>query len=253
MSARKLSKKQQLILKGQTQGIETTTIKSHFRMSDLEAKTDNQEKAIRYYDEGYELFLGGIAGTGKTYVALALGIQDVIEGDTPQKKVVIVRSVVPTRDMGYLPGSEEDKTAVYEAPYKNICQELFGRGDAYEILKNKGLVEFITTSFIRGTTINDAIVIVDEVQNLTAHEAHTVITRIGKNCRVIFCGDLKQSDINKRKEMSGFSDFLRVLQSMDDFKIVMFEKEDIVRSGLVKSYIITRDRLEEEGKVSSLV
>jgi len=253
MSARKLSKKQQTILKGQIQGIETTAIKSHFRMSDLEAKTDNQQKAIDFYDEGYQLLLGGIAGTGKTYLALALGIQDVIEGDTDQKKVVIVRSVVPTRDMGFLPGGDQDKTAVYEAPYRGICQELFGRGDAYEILKNKGLVEFISTSFVRGTTINAAVVIVDEMQNLNSHELHTIITRIGKNCRVIFSGDLRQTDLNKKKELSGFTDFLKIVQSMEDFRVVMFDKEDIVRSGLVKSYIIARDELESQGKIAALV
>jgi phosphate starvation-inducible protein PhoH len=169
-----------------------------------------------------------------------------------QDKMVIIRSVVPTRDMGFLPGSNKEKSKVYEAPYYAIFAELFGRGDAYEYLKNKNIVEFMTTSFVRGITLNDCVVIVDEIQNMTAQELHSVFTRIGKNCRVILSGDIKQNDLNGKREESGFKDFLKVLDYMRDFSIIEFDRNDIVRSTLVKSYIIAREELEERGLVATL-
>ena len=159
------------------------------------------------------------------------------------RKVFIVRSVVPTRDMGFLPGSQKDKMKVYEAPYYDIASKLFQRGDAYEILKQKNNVEFISTSFLRGSTFDDCIILVDEVQNMSDQELHTVMTRVGENCKIIFCGDVKQDDLTseRKKEMSGLRTFMKVIERMDEFDFIEFEVSDIVRSELVKAYIIERD------------
>jgi phosphate starvation-inducible PhoH-like protein len=190
------------------------------------------------------LLLHGIAGTGKTFISLYLALQDVTNNANDYNKVVIVRSVVPTRDMGFLPGNHKDKAKVYEAPYYIVANELFGRGDAYEILKQKNLVEFISTSFIRGTTLNDCVVVVDEIGNMTMHELDSVITRCGKNCKVIFSGDFRQSDLTREQERNGLKDFMRILDRMKSFEYVEFDENDIVRSGLVKEYIIAKDRLK---------
>jgi phosphate starvation-inducible protein PhoH len=168
---------------------------------------------------------------------------EIMNGHTDMNKVVLIRSVVPTRDMGFLPGSVKDKAKVYEAPYQSICNELFGRGDAYEILKGKNTVEFQTTSFVRGITFNNCIVIVDEMQNMTYQELDSVITRIGDNCKIIFCGDFKQTDLLKDSEKNGLLNFMKVLKKMNMFSHIEFTREDIVRSKLVKSYIIAKEEL----------
>jgi phosphate starvation-inducible protein PhoH len=187
--------------------------------------------------------LHGIAGTGKSFISLYLALNQVLGDNSQYRKIVIVRSVVPTRDMGFLPGNNKEKAKVYEAPYYAICSELFGRSDAYEYLKNRNIIDFISTSFIRGITLNDSIVIVDEIANLTGHELDSVITRIGKNCKVIFCGDFRQSDFTKDQEKNGLMDFMKIIKRMRSFEFVDFQKEDIVRSSMVKNYIIEKDKL----------
>ena len=188
--------------------------------------------------------LHGIAGTGKSFLSLYFALNQVLSDNSPYKKIVIVRSVVPTRDMGHLPGNDKQKTKVYEAPYYAICSELFGRGDAYEYLKSKNIIDFISTSFIRGITLNDCIVIVDEIANCSGHELDSVITRIGKNCRIMFCGDFRQSDFTRENEKMGLKNFINIVKRMKQFEFIDFQREDIVRSSIVKSYIIEKDRLD---------
>lgn len=240
---KRLTKKQKRVLR--QQGIiPENEVKLGFRINDVDPLTENQKKAFEAFDRGKNLLLHGIAGTGKTFISMYLALSDVTSPIGNFKKVVIVRSVVPTRDMGFLPGNHKEKAMVYEAPYSIISSELFNRGDAYQILKQKNYVEFISTSFIRGTTLNDCVVIVDEVSNMTLHELDSVITRIGKNCRVIFSGDFRQSDLTKEQERNGLKDFMRILNNMRSFEYVEFDENDIVRSGLVKEYIIAKDRLK---------
>lgn len=205
--------------------------------------TDNQEKTFDAFSYGKHLLLHGSAGTGKTFISLYLSLMEVMTGDSDYNKVVITRSVVPTRDMGFLPGSAKDKAQVYEAPYYGICSELFERGDAYSILKSNGTVEFQTTSFIRGLTYNNCIIIVDEMQNCTYQELDTVITRLGTNCKIIFCGDFKQTDLQRDSEKRGLLDFMRILRKMNKFENIEFNHDDIVRSDLVKQYIIAKEEL----------
>ena len=166
--------------------------------------------------------------------------------------MVIVRSVVPTRDMGFLPGNQTEKAKVYEAPYYAIFSELFQRGDAYDVLKQKGAVQFMSTSFVRGITLRDCIVVIDEIQNMTASELHSVFTRVGENCKVLMAGDLKQNDLNGKREMSGFADFIRIINKMKSFECIEFNRDDIVRSDLVKDYIITREILEDQRIIERL-
>jgi phosphate starvation-inducible protein PhoH len=241
MSKRANKKKQ----RNQQNALET---KFNFELKHFTPLTLNQETVFKSFPKKH-LFLHGLAGTGKSFIAIYLSLKEIFLNQSPYKKLVIVRSLVQTRDMGHLPGSDRDKMKVYEMPYMPICSELFGRGDAYCVLKQKGLIEFMSTSFIRGITINDAIVLVDECQNLTAHEMHSIMTRIGHNCKIIFAGDLKQTDLNKRKELSGVSDFIKIVQCMNCFQFIEFKEEDIVRSALVKNYIITKNRLEENGMI----
>jgi len=201
--------------------------------------TSTQEQVFHSYNQGQNLMLHGCAGTGKTFLATYLALREVV-GGKEYNSVQIVRSVVPTRDMGFLPGNQKEKSKVYEAPYYAILTDLFGRGDAYDVLKSKNQVQFNTTSFLRGLTFDDSIIIVDECQNLTFHELDSVITRIGDNCKVIFCGDFTQSDFRWDDEKKGIQDFMKVLERMKAFDTIQFEREDIVRSDLVKDYICTK-------------
>lgn len=213
-----------------------------FRLKRCTPLTENQQRAFEGFDRGDNLVLHGLAGTGKTFISMYLGLREVLEENT-YKQVIVMRSVVPTRDMGFLPGNAKEKSKVYEGPYYAICNDLFGRGDAYDILKAKNTVEFTTTSFIRGVTLNNAVIIVDEVNNMTLHELDSIITRVGKNCRIIFCGDFRQSDLPKMSDRHGLIDFMNILERLKSFTHVEFEQEDIVRSGLVKQYIIAKDKL----------
>jgi len=235
----------------QRQNQEVMREKLNFTLRKINPLTEDQRITFDAYDDDKHLLLIGTAGTGKSFLSIYLGMQDIME-QRSHEKMVIIRSVVPTRDMGFLPGSNKEKSKVYEAPYYAIFAELFGRGDAYDYLKNKNVIEFMTTSFVRGITLNDCVIIVDEFQNMTASELHSVFTRIGRNCRVVFAGDIKQNDFSGKREESGFKDFFRVLDEMRDFSIIEFDRNDIVRSDLVKSYIIAREKLEDKGVITPL-
>lgn len=243
----RLTRKEKRVLRQtnkQTKGVSTTQEKLNFTLKHVEPLTLNQRLSFEAYHQGKNLMLHGMAGTGKSFIAVYLALKNVLSENSEYKKVIIVRSTVPTRDIGFLPGKPADKIQVYEAPYYAICSELFGRGDSYNYLKSKGIIEFIPTSFIRGLTINNSIIIVDEIANLTLHELDTVITRIGKNCRIVFCGDFRQSDFTKEQDRGGLKDFTKIVQRMKSFTFVDFQIEDIVRSGLVKDYLIQKDRLQ---------
>jgi phosphate starvation-inducible protein PhoH len=238
--SRRLTRKEKRILR---QTGKVPQEKLNFNLKHFEPLTKNQRLSFEAYDAGKNLMLHGIAGTGKSFISMYLALKQVLTENGPFKKIVIVRSVVPTRDMGFLPGNSKEKAKVYEAPYYAICTELFGRGDSYEYLKSRGVVEFISTSFIRGITLNDTIIIVDEMANMTLHELDSVITRVGKNCRIIFSGDFRQSDFVKQQDKSGLKDFMRIIERMKSFVFVDFNEQDIVRSAMVKDYIIVKDRL----------
>jgi phosphate starvation-inducible PhoH-like protein len=207
-----------------------------FNLKEVEAKTKNQQETLDAFNEGDHLVLHGQAGTGKTFLALYLGIREILNRN--YSKVIIIRSVVPSREIGFLPGTAGEKMAVYEMPYQSICSELLGRGDAYELLCQKGFMEFLTTSYLRGTTLNNAVIIVDEIQNMNFQEINTVITRVGNNCKLIFCGDEEQNDLYRsRFDKSGISDFLDIIETCSSFAFIEFTEEDIVRSGIVKEWL----------------
>lgn len=215
--------------------------RNHLNLKRINPLTENQKKAFKSWNSGFNLLLHGLAGTGKSYISLYLALREILENNSQYKHIVLVRSAVPTRDIGFLPGSVKDKTKVYEMPYQTICSDLFGRGDAYDLLKTKRIIDFTTTSFIRGNTFYDTIVIVDEVNNMSFHELDSVITRLGDNCRMMMCGDYRQSDLNHH-ERGGLMSFIKILDDMKGFFHVEFEIEDIVRSGLVKEYIIAKHK-----------
>lgn len=220
--------------------------KAKVRYEDLfefDPQTENQKKAYDAWAEGENLVLAGSAGTGKTFVAMYLGLEAVLERETPYDKLIIVRSVVPTRDMGYLPGTVEEKKEVFETPYKAISLEMFGDTASYNKLINSHQLEFTTTSFIRGLTIDNAVVIVDEMQNLNFHELDSVITRVGENCRVILSGDYHQSDFKDENERNGLQRFLRIIEQLRNFSVITYGWQDIVRSDFLRDYIMTKEML----------
>jgi predicted ribonuclease YlaK len=213
---------------------------------DIEPITDNQKKFFDSYQDDKHLIAYGCAGTGKTFITLYNAICDVLDERTPYERVYIVRSLVATREIGFLPGSHEDKADIYQIPYKNMVKYMFQMpSDAdfemlYGNLKSQETIKFWSTSFLRGTTLDNAIVIVDEFQNLNFHELDSIITRVGENTKIIFCGDASQSDLQKTNERNGIVDFMNILRKMPSFDIIEFGVEDIVRSGLVKEYIIAK-------------
>lgn len=198
------------------------------------------------------MLLHGVAGTGKTYIALYNAFQELLHDHSTYQKVIIVRSAVPSRDIGHLPGNEKEKTEVYVQPYREITAELFPRfgSKAFGKLKEQGLCEFLVTSYVRGLTLDNCIVIVDECQNMTDMELNSIITRVGNNSKIIFCGDFRQTDLNKRNDMSGLKKFIATTNHMPSFRQVEFDVEDIVRSALVKEYIIARMQMEDMALVS---
>ena len=202
--------------------------------------TENQTLTCDAYKNDKHLLLHGIAGTGKTFLSLYLALEDVLDPSTVYDDVFIVRSVVSTRDIGFLPGDEQEKVSIYEAPYRSICRELFGIKDSYDSLKQQKNVKFMSTTFIRGITINNAVIIVDECQNLNFHELDSIITRLGKNSKIIFCGDYTQSDLTKESDKTGIINFMKILKELPEFTTVEFGINDIVRSDFLKSYIIAK-------------
>jgi predicted ribonuclease YlaK len=216
---------------------------------DIDPLTDNQEKLFSSYDDGKHLVAYGAAGTGKTFITLYNALKDVLDERSPYEKIYIVRSLVATREIGFLPGDHEDKSSLYQIPYKNMVKYMFQMPDdasfemLYGNLKTQGTISFWSTSFIRGTTLDNAIIIVDEFQNLNFHELDSIITRVGENSKIMFCGDATQSDLIKTNEKNGIIDFMRILRIMPSFDVIEFGVEDIVRSGLVKEYIIAKTQL----------
>jgi predicted ribonuclease YlaK len=211
--------------------------------------TENQTKVFDAYKEDKNLFVYGAAGTGKTFITMYLALKEVLNPLTPYNRVVVVRSLVATREIGFLPGDHEDKSSLYQIPYKNMVKYMFElpTDNDFEMLwgnlKTQESVKFWSTSFIRGTTLDDCIIIVDECQNLNFHELDSIITRVGENCKIHFCGDASQSDLIKTNERNGILDFMKIIQAMPEFESVEFGVEDIVRSGLVKSYILNKINL----------
>ncbi len=217
-----------------------------FELKDIHPLTENQGKVFSAYKEGKNVICSGFPGCGKTFLALYLALYDVLYADTDYERIVVIRSLVKTREIGHLPGSVEEKSAPFEAPYSAICNELFHRGDAYSILKKKEIIEFENTSFLRGITFNNTIIIVDEFENCNFHELDTIAGRIGKNSKLVLCGDVNQTDLlSSNRDESGFKKFVKIASIMDGFEIVDFGVEDIVRSGFVYDYIIAKNRVEQ--------
>ena len=213
---------------------------------DIDPLTENQKKLFNSYNEGKHLVAYGSAGTGKTFITLYNALREVLNERTPYEKVYLVRSLVATREIGFLPGDHEDKSSLYQIPYKNMVKYMFQMSsDAdfemlYGNLKAQETIKFWSTSFLRGTTLDNAIIIVDEFQNLTFHELDSIITRVGENSKIMFCGDATQTDLIKTNDRNGIVDFMKILRAMPSFDIIEFGVDDIVRSGIVKEYIVAK-------------
>jgi len=216
-------------------------------MKTFQPLTENQNKFFQAYKQGdYFIALHGVAGTGKTFSALYKAIEEVLDKSNTFEKIIVVRSAVQSREIGHLPGSIDEKMEIYQQPYRQICETLFGRKDAWDRLEEQGHVEFISTSFIRGMSFDNAIIIVDEMQNMTFEEIDTVMTRVGNESKIIWCGDYRQTDLNKKKnDVSGLLKFFDIAYHMGAFTRIEFTPDDIVRSSLVKDYILAKLKFED--------
>ena len=215
-------------------------------MVDITPITDNQKRLFDSYDEGKHIIAYGAAGTGKTFITLYNALKDVLSENTPYDKIYLVRSLVSTREIGFLPGDHEDKSSYYQIPYKNMVKYMFQMSSDAEFemlygnLRAQDTIKFWSTSFLRGTTLDNSIIIVDEFQNLNFHELDSIITRVGENTKIVFCGDASQSDLTKTNERNGIVDFMKIIRAMPSFEMIEFGIDDIVRSGLVKEYLIAK-------------
>ena len=216
-------------------------------MKTFQPLTENQNKFFQAYKQGdYFIALHGVAGTGKTFSALYKAIEEVLDKGNTFEKIIVVRSAVQSREIGHLPGTIDEKMDIYQQPYRQICETLFGRKDAWDRLEEQGHIEFISTSFIRGMSFDNAIIIVDEMQNMTFEEIDTVMTRVGNQSKIIWCGDYRQTDLNKKKnDVSGLLKFFDIAYHMDAFTRIEFTPDDIVRSSLVKDYILAKLKFED--------
>ena len=216
-------------------------------MVPVEPLTENQERIFKAWDEGKHLFIYGCAGTGKTFCALYKALFDSLKSTPAFERVYLVRSLVATREIGFLPGDHEDKSSLYQIPYKNMVKYMFEMGNdtdfdmLYGQLKAQESIKFWSTSFLRGVTLDNSVIIIDEMQNLNFHELDSIITRVGENSRIVFCGDAMQTDLVKDREKNGIHDFMRILEMMpDDFEMVEMGIDDICRSGLVRNYLLAK-------------
>lgn len=220
-------------------------VKTHIKIEDLctvESLTPQQYIFLNTYHDFDVHLLHGIAGTGKTFLALYRGLEDVLDKGTIYEKLIIVRSAVPSRDIGHLPGDKDEKSLVYQLPYMSMCKDLFQRVDSYDKLKEQHVIEFTLSSFIRGITFDRCIIVVDEVQNLNYQELYTIMTRLGIDSKMLFCGDTRQNDLNGK---SGLDKFMKVLDNMPSCHRVEFGIDDIVRSDIIKEFIIAESKLYE--------
>lgn len=229
--------------------IKTINNTLRIRLDDLktfEPLTENQKKFFDAYKrQDYFIALHGVAGTGKTFIALYKALEEILDKANPFKKIIIVRSAVPSREVGHLPGDLDEKTEIYRQPYRQICHTLFGKFEAYQRLEEQGYIEFISTSFIRGMSFDDAIIIVDEMQNMNFEEIDTVMTRVGYRSKIIWCGDYRQTDLRRSNDKSGILKFFDIAHHMSSFTRIEFTADDIVRSSLVKDYILAKLKHED--------
>lgn len=207
-------------------------------MRKISPLNEAQRQMMEAFYSGSHIVAEGSAGTGKSYVGMFLALGELL--DNTVSSVKIVRSAVPTRDVGFLPGSLEEKIAIYELPYKDIVNELLQSGTAYEVLSKKGVLDFMTTSYLRGLTFRDCVIVIDEFQNMSKAEVFTILTRVGENCRVILCGDTKQKDLSPAQ--SGFDYLTALAKKLPKYiDVVHFTANDIVRSEFVKAVIVAEE------------
>lgn len=215
-------------------------------LKEVYPKTHAQEQFFEAFYNGYHPIATGTAGSGKSFISIYLGLEAIFDTQSPYRKLMICRSAVSSRDLGYLPGTVDEKISIFKRPYVSIVNELLGRDDAFEILEKRGYIEFCSTSFLRGTTINDTIIFLDEIQNLSSVELHTVVTRIGRDSALVLAGDFMQNDLNHGE--SGLREFCEIAKRVKDFKIIAFQEKDIVRNSFIRDYIIAKNAVEKERK-----
>ena len=218
-------------------------------MREIDPLTDNQKVLFDSYSKNQNIVAYGAAGTGKTFITLYNALRDVLDPSTPYEKIYIVRSLVATREIGFLPGDHEDKSSLYQLPYVSMVKYMFEMPSDSEFqmlygnLKAQETIDFWSTSFIRGTTLDKAVIIVDEFQNLNFHELDSIMTRVGSNSKICFCGDATQTDLTRENEKNGIVDFMKILRIMPSVDTIEFQIGDIVRSGICREYLLAKTEL----------
>lgn len=247
MTRKKSSKQQEPITNSQPQ------LRKQFHQKDLikyQPITKTQEKLFETFEEfpNKSMFLYGSPGTGKTFLATYLALQQILDNTTGFDKILYIRNPVQTgENIGFTPGTPEEKISLYEQPYASIFEEMFGWENSWQNCKKLGIVEFCIPNFLRGTTFKNTIVIVDECQSMSFHTINTIVTRIGQDSKIILCGDESQNDLigNKYKNYeisSGFNKTLNIVKKITQhFSIIEFKTNDVIRSELVKDWIINSE------------
>jgi phosphate starvation-inducible PhoH-like protein len=202
----------------------------------IQPKNMAQQIYLEAIERSDVVFGIGSAGTGKTYVAASYAAEKLYYRET--SKIIVTRpNVEASRSLGFLPGELEEKYAPYLEPFEGVFIRAFGKS-LYELFKKRGQIDPRPLGFMRGATFDDAIVLVDECQNMTEKEFKLLLTRIGHNSKVIFSGDSRQVDIPD----SGLMSTIQRLQYIPSIEVVEFYPSDIVRSDLCKQIILEYER-----------
>ena len=212
----------------------------------ISGRTPNQQLLVKKFSENDLTFALGPAGTGKTYLAVALAVRALKNREA--RKIILSRPAVEAGEkLGFLPGDMKDKIDPYLQPLYDALEDMIPVAKLKEYMENN-VIQIAPLAFMRGRTLNDAIVVLDEAQNTTTHQIKMFLTRMGMGSKMIVTGDTTQIDL-PRSTSSGLIHALRVLEGVKGIGIVEFEKKDIVRHHLVQRIVEAYERFHEEEKL----
>lgn len=211
----------------------------------ITARTENQQKLVKAFDENDLVFATGPAGSGKTFVAIALAVRALKNKET--RKIILSRPAVEAGEkLGFLPGEMKDKLDPYLQPLYDALQDMIPVAKLKEYMENN-VIQIAPLAFMRGRTLNDAIIILDEAQNTTTHQIKMFLTRLGMNAKMIVTGDVTQIDLPP-STTSGLIQAMRVLKDVKGIGRVQFDKKDIVRHKLVQRIVEAYDQFDAQNR-----
>lgn len=211
----------------------------------IKPRTENQKKLVGAFDNNDMIFAVGPAGTGKTYLSIALAVKALKEKTI--KKIVLSRPAVEAGEkLGFLPGDMKDKIDPYLQPLYNALEDMLPQAKLQEMME-KHVIQIAPLAFMRGRTLSDAIVILDEAQNTTCAQIRMFLTRMGWNTKMIITGDMTQIDL-PREQKSGLKEALNILSRIEGIEIVELNRKDIVRHKLVTRIVNAYEKYDKETK-----